>query len=281
MTLNGLTLRMALIALTLFGGGASGVEASSFRIVSDIDDTLLVSHVEKKAGAVLQTLKHSVPFAGTAELLTALSSDTDVDYVSGSGELLRKKFGRFIESGGYPSGMLFLQDTVSWIAGRTATHKQRVIQTLMSEDSRSFLFIGDDTERDPEIYDSFRRLFPERVAAIYIHAVSPRVPKLPASTIAYFTPVEVAILEASAGRFSDNDVLAVFNGVHAALRAEPTRVFPLWAHCPGRLEDLPGMYRSTFDPADAGPYLDLRRSMGTAILAVCAPRRDTGVVGVP
>jgi phosphatidate phosphatase APP1 len=154
-------------------------------IISDIDDTILVSEVLSKRRLLSNSLtvpaeqRAAVP--GIATLYHQLAAknpapeSTPIFYVSGSPRQLTDNLRRFLTAGGFPRGVLQLKE-ISTERGDslndTPAFKHARIEAIFAAfPGVKFMLIGDDGEQDPEIFSAVAEKFPERVEGIWIRRV--------------------------------------------------------------------------------------------------------------
>lgn len=158
-----------------------------FGIISDIDDTILVSYATQKLMKLRLMLLNNahtrMPFEGVAAFYEALQHGSGggynpIFYVSNSEWNLYDLLYEFIEFNRIPKGPLLLREMAirvlrPWkLREVNRNHKTEVITRLFNlYPDMKFILIGDSGQRDPEIYTGIVRLFPERVAAIYIRDI--------------------------------------------------------------------------------------------------------------
>ncbi|WP_205474115.1 App1 family protein [Nocardioides sp. SYSU D00038] len=143
-------------------------------VVSDVDDTILETGVQRIWAMVRRTLTGSAltrtPFAGAAELYRALAGHDDRTpffYVSSSPWNLHDFLLAFLAHRRFPAGPVLLRDLV----GGERTKHGRIEEVLALHPDLSFVLIGDSGEHDPEIYAEIVRRHPGRVRAVYIREV--------------------------------------------------------------------------------------------------------------
>lgn len=149
-----------------------------FGIVSDVDDTILETGVQRLATMLRQTFAGSeltrTPFPGAAELYQDLAAVGEVDnpvfYVSSSPWNLYSFLVGFLRHRDFPLGPLLLRDLIGTKQGRARKH-ERISEILDLHPQLPFLLIGDSGEKDPEIYADVVREHPGRVLAVYIREV--------------------------------------------------------------------------------------------------------------
>ena len=157
--------------------------SASYGIISDMDDTVLQSHVTdfiRAAGMVLlENARTRLPFPGVAAFYRALEQGSSghaanpVFYVSSSPWNLYDVIAEFLDAQGIPIGPLLLRD---WDLGpsllRNAAYKTGVIREILATyPSLPFILIGDSAQEDPEIYTDIVAAHPQRILAVYIRNV--------------------------------------------------------------------------------------------------------------
>ena len=147
-------------------------------VVSDIDDTVLQTHVTQRLKMIWVTLSGSaftrMPFEGTSELYQALAAgasghaDNPVFYVSKSPWNLYDFLVDFLDYHGLPRGPLLLRD-IGLREAPPLDHKTEAVRQLVETYAElPFVLIGDSGERDADIYLTTAERYPGRVRAIYI-----------------------------------------------------------------------------------------------------------------
>ncbi|UXP33072.1 DUF2183 domain-containing protein [Reichenbachiella agarivorans] len=157
---------------------------ATYGVISDIDDTVLVSHATellRKLRLILtQNAKTRLPFAGVSEFYHALAGEAanPIFYVSSSEWNLYDFLVDFFATKQLPKGPFLLQNFKSGLkelissGGGSHAHKIEKIKRLMDLfPSLSFVLIGDSGQRDPEIYADAVAHYPHRIKAIYIRAI--------------------------------------------------------------------------------------------------------------
>lgn len=163
-------------------------EDTEFGIISDIDDTVLVSRISD----LLARLKLSLfddasersPFPGIAAFLRALQKGRDekgknpLFFVSGSEWNLYDLLINFFKYHDIPEGPLFLKnkginrDEVR-IDTKGSSHKvERIRHVLDRYPDLKFICIGDSGEKDPETYYHILEEYPDQIIGIYIRDVT-------------------------------------------------------------------------------------------------------------
>lgn len=146
-----------------------------FGILSDVDDTILQTGVQRVGRMVLQTFTGSAltrtPFEGAAELYRDLAAGVNpVFYISSSPWNLHSFLLAFLRHHAFPMGPVLLRDLLGTWAGREQKH-DRIREVLDLHPDLPFVLVGDSGERDPEIYADIVREHPGRILAVYIREV--------------------------------------------------------------------------------------------------------------
>lgn len=160
-----------------------------FGIISDIDDTIMVSHSThtiKKLKLMLFKNAHTrVPFEGVAAFYRALQKGgaeqpalNPLFYVSSSEWNLYDLLDDFMTYRNIPAGPFMLQELEHNIfhfwksGGGTHEHKLKKILFLLSFfKNLNFILIGDSGQRDPQLYLKAARQAPGRIKAVYIRCI--------------------------------------------------------------------------------------------------------------
>jgi phosphatidate phosphatase APP1 len=152
-------------------------ERAKFGVISDIDDTIVSSHVTNKLKMILTVALSNArtrkPFVGVAAFYRALHAGVNpLFYVSKSPWNLYAPLVEYLEVQGLPLGPLMLRD---FGLRREKEHKRKAIEDILATyPNLKFILIGDSGEEDPEIYSAIVHRFPERIRTIYIRSIDPR-----------------------------------------------------------------------------------------------------------
>jgi phosphatidate phosphatase APP1 len=161
-----------------------------FMVISDIDDTILVSGLTEGLSALKQALlrdantRSAVP--GMASLYRGLARGVPTRsgtrrpepaffYVSTGSWAFYDMLQQFIQLRAFPSGPMFLTDwgpTERYLRRSGAEHKRVAIRRLFeSYPKQQFVLLGDSGQRDPLTYEEMAREFPGHVKLILIRQV--------------------------------------------------------------------------------------------------------------
>jgi phosphatidate phosphatase APP1 len=157
-------------------------------LISDLDDTIVVTEVNSKArmlgNTFLKNPAQRVAVGGMAQLYAKTMGTNPqphaapLIYLSASPRQLHEAIAQFLALNAFPKGVLITKrvtdDSTSEPLIDQFAYKTRKIDEILARWPQvRFVLVGDDGERDPEIYDSVRRRFPDRVEAIWIRHVHP------------------------------------------------------------------------------------------------------------
>ncbi len=164
--------------------------STQFAFISDIDDTLLISH-SASAGKKLRllfgrnprtrkTFEHVVSFYQKLSVAHTIPSiPNPFFYVSSSEWNLYEYLTEFFRYNLLPEGVLML-NKIKRFSALFKTGKSnheikflRIVRILEAFPKQRFVLIGDNAQHDPEIYASIANKFPEKIEAIYIRKIRP------------------------------------------------------------------------------------------------------------
>jgi phosphatidate phosphatase APP1 len=160
--------------------------SATFGVISDLDDTVIQSRITSFLQAVrtvmLGNARTRLPFPGVAAFYQALERGGDgaqrnpIFYVSSSPWNIHDIIAEFMDLQRIPMGPIHLRD---WDIGlsvlsrhRLRNHKEPLICEILDlEPTIPFILIGDDSQKDPEIYRGIIDRYPGRIQAVYIRNV--------------------------------------------------------------------------------------------------------------
>lgn len=180
-------------------------------VVTDVDDTVKVTDVLNTKNTIYNALFSKAAFSGMAELYRQMDTkENTFYYISGSPTFIEERVSSFLDFNNFPQrSNLVLKKGLN---SPTYDYKVAAITKIVQEmNPDKIILIGDDTEHDPEIYETINNKFPNKVESIYIRAVQDRqLPKL-ANIRNFFSAVEVAGLEMQKGNLSSESLKKVVN----------------------------------------------------------------------
>ncbi len=161
-------------------------------IVSDIDDTVMVSHSTQLFKKLrLMLMKNALtrsPFPGVKTLYQGLAQGDEAQhnypffYVSSSEWNLYDLLEDFFSFNHMPKGVFMLKELKYSIykfwksGGGNHEHKYDKIKKILNlYDNHKLILLGDSGQRDPEIYRNIALEYPGRVESIYIRKVRKRI----------------------------------------------------------------------------------------------------------
>jgi phosphatidate phosphatase APP1 len=150
---------------------------AAYGVLSDVDDTILETGVERVGRMLLRTFTGSAltrtPFEGAAELYRDLAAGdaNPFFYVSSSPWNLHSFLVDFLAHRDFPLGPVLLRDLLGTAAAGREQKHGRIREVLQTHPGLPFVLVGDSGERDPEIYADVVAEFPGRVLAVYIREV--------------------------------------------------------------------------------------------------------------
>ena len=156
-------------------------------LISDLDDTILVSEVLSKRRLLSNTfLKNPLQrktFPGAAEVYANVAAHNPVPdaapifYLSASPRQLHGAISEFLEHHQFPQGVVITKRVSDDLSSEPLfdqfAYKTKKIEEIFERLPHvRFILAGDDGEKDPEIYDHIRRTYPDRVMAVWIREVN-------------------------------------------------------------------------------------------------------------
>ncbi len=161
---------------------------SDFGIISDIDDTVLISHTTQLFKVLKLSLAGNastrMPFRGVTTFYEALQkgrtgqAHNPFFYVSSSPWNIYDVLADFFSRNGIPKGPILLRDLgiseTKFIKEKHSAHKPvKIRQILNTYPDLPFILVGDSGQHDPEIYRQIIREFPGRILTAYIRDARP------------------------------------------------------------------------------------------------------------
>lgn len=162
--------------------------ANTVGVITDLDDTILVSDVLRKKKLLKNTfLKNPLqrePVPGAAQYIRAIAARNPqpaaapVIYLSASPRQIEGNIRAFLQQNDFPPGVL-LAKRVSNDRHSDPLTDQIAYKTAKIEDILArlphvrFVLLGDDGESDPETYRGIAERFPDRIEKVMIRHVNP------------------------------------------------------------------------------------------------------------
>jgi phosphatidate phosphatase APP1 len=162
-------------------------KTNALGLISDIDDTVLVSEVPDKTkllnNTFLKNPQQRQTFPGTADFykrLLAQNADPQAApmfYLSASPRQLAGNIEAFLTQNNFPQGVLVTKQINGDGRDPLLDQKQykiaKIEAILAALPWVKFVLVGDDGELDPETYRAIQEKYPQRVSGVYIRKVSP------------------------------------------------------------------------------------------------------------
>ncbi|MGI9125416.1 MAG: App1 family protein [Mycobacterium sp.] len=164
--------------------------SAPFLVISDIDDTILLTGLTEGAAMLARTVlreaseRAAIPgmsalYRGLARGIPTRSGNRKpvpaFFYVSTGSWAFYPALQEFVQLRGFPLGPMFLTDwgpTERYLRRSGAEHKRTAIRRLFEAyPSMQFVLFGDSGQRDPLTYEEMAREFPGRVRLIVIRQV--------------------------------------------------------------------------------------------------------------
>lgn len=147
-------------------------------IITDIDDTFLISHstkpLRKLKLLLFKNAKTRKVVKDMPEVYHKIAGP--VFYISNSQWQLYDLLEEFREANKLPKGPMLLREEPYTIKNLIKKHKQskdksKRIKTILKNYNYRYILIGDDGQEDPEVYHKIAHEQPEKISAIYIRHV--------------------------------------------------------------------------------------------------------------
>ena len=210
------------------------MSSTPFVLLSDLDDTLKISHSTSHFRTVLRGLFTHDAYAGMAELYREMiGTHSSLTILSSSPRVIRPKIEKFLNKNGFPKAEILLRD---WIRQpEILKYKTEALKRITSQSKVPFIFVGDDTEWDPEVFATLQTTCPEKILKIYIRRMRGR--PLPDGMEPFHTAYEIALSEMTAGRLTPEQVIRVGHAIANAQDLD--HVIPYFAVCPENISSAP------------------------------------------
>jgi len=159
-------------------------------VISDIDDTILVTHTLNTFKKIRTLLVKNALKRKSVKAMRTFYQQFSAEgfpffYVSNSETNLFPMIRLFLEHNKFPVGPIFLKSFVKWNhvykrrkQSNKGMHKKEKIEFLIKAfPNLNFILIGDDSQQDPEIYTEFAQTYSKRISGIYIRNVKKSISK--------------------------------------------------------------------------------------------------------
>lgn len=256
---------IAIILLTVCLISVSARAADSFILVSDLDDTVKITDVSNRDNMHCNAVASKLVFAGMPQLYRFLLGENSpaghLMFLSGSPYILSDKLREMLNEAHFPDYSLTLRSLKEYFNSHVSDFKKKKMEELYgASKGDSFVLIGDDTEKDPEVYAHFSANRND-VFAIYIHRITGR--DLPQGSIAFVTAYDIAMHEFLAGRLSEKQAADVGNAV---LKSSDVTFLPNFQGCPEKYVQIASLPEN---------LTRLKKKIEDRITTICSNRTKT------
>ena len=175
------TAKLSVTDKRVFRGEVKLVQATGVSIISDIDDTVKISHViDHKKLFDYTFFKKFVAVPGMSDLYNSWSKNAiSFHFVSSSPWHLYSPLEEFLNNKNFPWAtlnlkMMRLKDkTILNIFKKgTETKPKQIIPILKRYPGRKFILVGDSGEQDPEVYAALLRKYQNQIIKVLIRNVT-------------------------------------------------------------------------------------------------------------
>ncbi|MBN8539343.1 MAG: hypothetical protein J0L82_03070 [Deltaproteobacteria bacterium] len=214
-------------------------QKTPFVLITDVDDTIKVSHILDPVGKVIRFLADPVAFAGMSTLYHQLLDHADRDgrangfaVVSGTPWVLGWSVWEFLEEFAFPEPSIVAMRP---IATDTLEFKAVEISKILDQDTLNgsdIVLVGDDTEVDYDAYEVAKQQMAnlrKMKTEIFIRRVSGRAPNQ-GDVYAFDSAADIAVVQFLGGRLSQSEVEKVFTEIESENDLE--NLFVPGEYCP-------------------------------------------------
>lgn len=201
---------------------------AAITLVSDLDDTIKITNSGDPAEAARRAVLSDDVFIGMPEFLKSVRSYVnEIHVLTASPTLLRPKIESTFRKKGITVDSIILKNPLQ--RQQTLAYKVGEIKRLMEKNSSDdFILLGDDVDKDPEVFDEIIKLYPNRVTGSYIHVVRNR--EIPKTSTKYWTTFDLYLREYQASRMVNSEVAQT--GERLFGEARVNMIIPDFADCP-------------------------------------------------
>lgn len=166
----------------VFSGSALLLRDTGLSVISDVDDTIKISHVRDRQKLLRKTFYE--PFQAVEGMAAvyqnwATNLGATFHYVSASPWQLYEPITEFTTASGFPAGSWHMKQfrvkdsSFHALFDSPERYKPGVIEPMLRQfPNRRFILVGDSGERDPEIYGELARKFPQQIQRVLIRDVT-------------------------------------------------------------------------------------------------------------
>ncbi len=231
---------------------AQSASQRQFVLVTDVDDTIKVSHVVDTVSKVIRFLADPEAFAGMSELYHAMLNEaqkrgmrSNFIVLSGTPTLLESSVFDFLDTYLFPQP---LEVITRPLLMDTEEYKTEAVTTIVSHPvmkDASIILIGDDTEHDVAAYENSIASLggsPQLESQIYIRRVKGTATTT-SKSIAFDSAADIAMVEFLKGRLSLTATEKIFTIIENERSFE--HLFVPGEYCPGARSPRMSTYLKT------------------------------------
>lgn len=224
-------------------GFCSAVVQAQTLVISDIDDTIKISHVLDLADNVLngpEFENHFLGMSGLYQRILKADSGTQFAYVSNAWKPLKAPYhGFFLRFNQFPEGGLYLREKLS-----DQQFKITTIRDLIARSTpKKLILIGDNGQKDSLVYDQIKKEYPQLSILTFIHQVYSVHNRfqtgrpLSSGQIGFVTSVDLAEKLHKKNLIDSEDLESLIHNVLSELakedgnRGSGQMAFPVWLDC--------------------------------------------------
>ncbi len=209
-------------------------------VVSDIDDTVKVSHVRDKLDAVQNAFKTNNIFKGMSDLYHGVKAENDatIYYLTNAPKILMERSHmNLLKNGKFPTGTLLARSGYS-----SDEFKTVALEAIMEhEQPTQVILLGDNGEKDIYFYSEIAKKYPSVEFTTFIRIAYDKDDRHSPlqGQYGFVTPFEILSVLSSEGYLS-NDFSNDFYAAHAPKflvestgREEGRMFIPRWLRCKG------------------------------------------------
>jgi phosphatidate phosphatase APP1 len=196
-------------------------------VISDLDDTVKQTNVDRAGRALVNAVFTRKIFAGMPDLFQTMDTYTsDLYILSNSPNMFRFNIFKLLRKHNIAVTAV---STRNLIRDRDGFHyKYNFVVNKIKETDKKVILLGDDVGEDPEVYKKVKEDYPSKVAAIYIHKVKNR--EIPLVVTPYISVFDIAVKEYQAKRMNLNQATVLGDSV--LFDYEMKKVIPKFSFCP-------------------------------------------------
>ena len=155
-------------------------------IISDFDDTVIISNVTDKIKLLTNTFTKNyvqrevvegmASFYQNQLLQNSQANLTPLIFVTGSPRQIHKDIQKFLDLHHFPSNIIITKklhgDNRDPLLDQFAYKTKKIEEIFKLFPQVEFLLVGDDGEKDPEVYQYLQQKYPDQVSEVWIRQVS-------------------------------------------------------------------------------------------------------------